>query len=137
MFERVCTEPQTAMSPVGTVVRKLEQMTSGEKVPVHLDCHVRAYVGSVGHQLGICRCDGRIEGIEDPPGMTPRESVRAALAIYENVTRLGDRWEMQRKWKGAGPRPEQWFHLGMLIEQLERKWDAIVDGRASDARACK
>lgn len=45
----------------------------------HRECLTRIIVGSVGHQLQRCSCYGGAD--EDPPGATPREAARAALAV--------------------------------------------------------
>jgi hypothetical protein len=42
----------------------------------HLECWIRATVGSLGHQQGRCACFGGTA--DDPPGHTRREAARAA-----------------------------------------------------------
>lgn len=50
----------------------------------HRECAFRSIAGSVAHIEGRCSCFGtRDEG--DPPGMSPREAARAALAAYRRV----------------------------------------------------
>lgn len=48
----------------------------------HRECVVRATVGSVAHQQGLCRCFGGTG--EDDPGLTQRQAARAA---YEFMRR--------------------------------------------------
>lgn len=45
----------------------------------HRECVIRSVVGSVGHQLKMCRCYGG--DAEDPPGMTKREAAIAAVKM--------------------------------------------------------
>jgi hypothetical protein len=49
----------------------------------HYECQMRAVVGSVGHQKGLCSCYGGTE--EDPRGMTRREAVIAACKLWHAV----------------------------------------------------
>lgn len=42
----------------------------------HLECFMRQMLGSVGHQLHVCRCYGG--PYEDPPGLSTRDAARAA-----------------------------------------------------------
>ena len=46
---------------------------------VHWECAARMVVGSVGHQMGRCSCNGGDAG--DPEGMTKRQAAQAALAL--------------------------------------------------------
>ncbi len=54
----------------------------------HKECSGRQILGSVGHQRGLCTCDGGPGTMEDPPGLTKREAARAAVWEYAR-TRLG------------------------------------------------
>lgn len=47
----------------------------------HLDCRQAQLVGSVGHQLRLCACFGGT--LEDPPGLSPRDAARAAVAVAD------------------------------------------------------
>lgn len=53
------------------------------RLPQHLECWVRAGVGSVGHLRGRCSCYGGTE--EDPDGLTLREAARAAVLVLLGV----------------------------------------------------
>jgi hypothetical protein len=62
--------------------------TNDGALPWHRECLMRGIVGSVGHQLGRCRCFGGTE--DDPPGMTPREAARASMEMYEERMRWAE-----------------------------------------------
>lgn len=83
--------PQTA-TPVGTPCFYCEEpVADGDQgliipcgmvpLPIHLDCHLRQIIGSVGHQRKRCSCYGGTE--EDPPGMTKRQAAEAAARMWE------------------------------------------------------
>lgn len=55
-----------------------EELAPGHRQPTHYECGLRAAVGSVGHQRGLCWCYGGTE--EDPPWMTRRQAAQAAAA---------------------------------------------------------
>jgi hypothetical protein len=46
----------------------------------HIECAVRAVMGSAAHQLGDCSCCGGTR--HDPPGMTQRQAARLALDTF-------------------------------------------------------
>lgn len=50
---------------------------------LHLSCAIRMAVGSVGHQLGLCRCPGRPGVLQDPPGLSRHEAARMAKELFE------------------------------------------------------
>lgn len=58
-----------------------------EAKPWHLECFIRSLVGSVGHQLGKCRCYGG--NFEDRPGRTKREAALDAYLNFINKMRIG------------------------------------------------
>ncbi len=51
-----------------------------ENQPWHEECITRFTVGSVGHILGICYCHNGT--YEDPPGLTRRQSAKAAYLFW-------------------------------------------------------
>lgn len=53
-----------------------------DRVPFHLECHLRTIVGSVGHQRGLCSCFQRENPLEDPPGLSLREAASAAAELF-------------------------------------------------------
>lgn len=50
--------------------------------PFHIECEIRAVIGSVGHQLRVCSCFGG-QGDGDPEGKTRRECARLAYAHFK------------------------------------------------------
>lgn len=46
---------------------------------IHRECAARMVLGSVGHQMGLCSCNGGPDQFDDPPGYTKREAAMAAL----------------------------------------------------------
>lgn len=48
----------------------------------HLECWLRQGIGGANHQRGLCICCGG-DMDPDPPGLTPREAARHAVAIHE------------------------------------------------------
>jgi hypothetical protein len=60
-----------------------EPFVEGETIEsghVHYECGLRAVIGSVGHQRGLCWCYGGNE--EDPPGATRRQAASAAATYF-------------------------------------------------------
>jgi len=51
----------------------------------HLECFLRQTYGSVGHQRGLCSCNGGPGTMDDPAGMTRREAARAAVDEFERT----------------------------------------------------
>lgn len=95
---RVCAELPHVPTPVGEVCfhcdEAVAQGDDGEVMPagdagrpIHRECLLRMVAGSVGHQLGTCRCYGGAE--DDPPGMTRREAARAAAELFEQKLKGG------------------------------------------------
>lgn len=52
----------------------------------HDECDVRSILGSVGHQRGLCTCNGGPGTMDDPPGLTRRE---AAMEAYKEAILRG------------------------------------------------
>jgi hypothetical protein len=50
--------------------------------PFHRECNLRQIIGSLAHQQKRCSCYGGTD--EDEPGMTLRESAKAAANFFEN-----------------------------------------------------
>lgn len=48
---------------------------------VHAECFIRMAVGSVGHQLGLCRCSGGPGWLNDPPKLSMRAAAKAAVKL--------------------------------------------------------
>lgn len=53
----------------------------------HLECFLRQTFGSVGHQRGLCLCDGGPGTLNDPPGLNKRQAARAAVEEFERTHR--------------------------------------------------
>lgn len=53
----------------------------------HLECFLRQTYGSVGHQRGLCMCNGGPGTMTDPEGMTIRQAARAAVDEFERTHR--------------------------------------------------
>jgi hypothetical protein len=51
--------------------------------PVHIECHVREIVGSVGHLSKRCSCYGGNE--DDPEGMSKREAAIEAYKLWKQL----------------------------------------------------
>lgn len=49
----------------------------------HLECNVRAVVGSAAHQLHECHCYGGTR--EDPPGMSKRDAAKLAFETWHQL----------------------------------------------------
>ena len=49
----------------------------------HFECFLRQTYGSVGHQRGLCSCNGGPGTMNDPPDMTKRQAARAAVYEFE------------------------------------------------------
>jgi len=49
----------------------------------HVECFLRSILGSVGHQLELCRCFGGNDDCE-PPEMSRREAARAACDLAQS-----------------------------------------------------
>jgi len=75
--------------PVGECAVKSNLIaTDGVKrIAFHTECHLRQIFGSVGHQRGLCSCNGGPGTMDDPPGMTKHEAAWAAT--HEGWARLG------------------------------------------------
>jgi hypothetical protein len=52
----------------------------GKMEGVHVECAIRAVMGSAAHQLGECRCNGGSR--EDPPGVSKREAAKLAYDTF-------------------------------------------------------
>jgi hypothetical protein len=68
----LCREP-ILEGDIGTI--------NGADQVSHYECTMRGVVGSVGHQMGRCKCFNGTE--EDPPGMTRREAAIAACRLWD------------------------------------------------------
>lgn len=62
-----------------------EQLQERPQPDYHMECIIRLAVGSVGHQLGICKCWSKTHGQEDPPGVTLREGARMAWELSNTL----------------------------------------------------
>ena len=64
-----------------------EEIKPGEamaatNVPMHWECGLRAIVGGVNHQKGMCSCCGGTLD-PDPPGLTRREAAKEAADYWQ------------------------------------------------------
>lgn len=50
--------------------------------PVHAECRFRSRMGSAGHILGLCSCNGGPDIMDDPPDMSAREASRYAMLVF-------------------------------------------------------
>lgn len=69
----LCGEPILPGDRVSVVTFNGEQ--------VHHECGFRSAMGGANHQRRTCPCFGGTDE-PDPPGLTPRDAARAALAAY-------------------------------------------------------
>lgn len=51
---------------------------------IHVECHIRSFVGSVAHQEMRCPCYGGIDD-EVNDGMSRREAARAAVDLFRRT----------------------------------------------------
>lgn len=94
-INEICEHQQTPVGEVCTwCLDPIEPWAAGvvmthwsaeemSRQPKHLECFIRDTIGSVGHQLGLCHCNGGT--MEDPPGMTLREGAVAAILLFAAV----------------------------------------------------
>lgn len=73
----------------GFITNALDVVGHLKRVPIHRECELRSVIGSVGHQLGKCRCYvvAPAPAMDDPEGMTKRQ---AALAAFELFVKLAE-----------------------------------------------
>lgn len=83
-----CKEP-VAEGDSGVIIPHMVSPEDPRLVAVHRECHIRMIVGSVGHQRGLCTCNGGPGTMDDPPGATKREA--AIIAEREFFMRQGGR----------------------------------------------
>lgn len=81
-----CGEP-IAIEDSGVIMPFLDS-TGPRQAAEHRECLLRQVFGSVGHQRGLCSCNGGPGTMDDPPGMTNREAARAAVEEWERNHRL-------------------------------------------------
>lgn len=62
---------------------------NGERRWSHLECVGRRTFGSLGHQLGLCKCNGGPGTLDDPPGMSKRKAAQVATAVFAVLNRKG------------------------------------------------
>jgi hypothetical protein len=74
-----CADP-IASGDAGVVVAAVRADHTAAREPLHLECHMRSSIGSVGHLQRRCSCYGGHEG--DPRGMSKREAARAAYWLF-------------------------------------------------------
>lgn len=75
-----CGEPVLPGEGASDPVFVVDSARRGAMRDRHVECAIRAVIGSVGHQRGKCSCYGGTE--EDPPGMTRRDAARVAKAEW-------------------------------------------------------
>lgn len=75
-----CDEP---IEPGGRGAAAYTSPGGADFVAYHLECWLRATLGSVGHIEGRCFCVLGAAGEEDPPGLTRRQAAVAAIAAHE------------------------------------------------------
>lgn len=74
-----CTEA-IAATDRGVTMPYLSE-TGAVVVYIHIECHVRSVVGSIGHLRGECSCYGGTA--EDPPGVSRRQAALEAAVLAE------------------------------------------------------
>lgn len=74
-----CDEPIGRLDD-GFLIPHLSRDGSTER-PIHIDCHVRGFIGGVNHLRGNCSCCGGTEP-PDPPTMTKRQAALAAVSLW-------------------------------------------------------
>lgn len=90
-FAQICQDAERIPCPVGETCmwckEAIELGVDGfalDGVPLqvmHMECHFRMIMGSVGHHLKLCSCYGGND--EDPEGMTTRQAAVAALQAWQ------------------------------------------------------
>lgn len=73
-------EEAIAESDSGTIIGVITAEGSQLRA-AHRECEIRQVIGSLGHQRGLCSCNGRAGTLDDPPGVSKR--VAALLAERE------------------------------------------------------
>jgi hypothetical protein len=63
----------------------------GDRILRHYECAARAVVGSVGHQLGLCACNGGPGTLDDPSRMGKRSAARLALLTSQALCSAAER----------------------------------------------
>jgi hypothetical protein len=85
-----CDEP-IAADDNGVVMPYMESVGNvfvTSQAALHIECHVRQFVGSVGHQLGLCTCEGGAGCYEgEPATMSVRDAARAAWDLARQRAR--------------------------------------------------
>jgi hypothetical protein len=75
-----CEEPILSGEPTLAYANRPDE-------PLHRDCFLRQIIGSVGHQLGLCNCPGRMRCMEDPEDWTKRGAARLAVLFQDPLSR--------------------------------------------------
>lgn len=75
-----------------------EELLEGENFGkrCHRECLIRAVAGSVGHQMGLCSCNGGPDILHDPPGLSKRDAARAAMFVCRELAREAARQRRER-----------------------------------------
>lgn len=79
-----CTE-KIALTDDGTydlVSTRAQGKSQLKRLPVHLECHLRAIVGGLRHVLGACCC-ALTSGDDDTTGLTDRNEARLVRMYLE------------------------------------------------------
>lgn len=76
-----CGEP-IAENDSGTIMAYIGE-EGARPAATHRECEIRSVAGSVGHQRGLCSCNGGPGTMDDPPGMTKREAAIAAEREFQ------------------------------------------------------
>lgn len=75
----------------------------------HQECGIRMFIGSAGHQLGLCSCNGGPDIMDDPPDWTRREAARLAMMLWR-AKRLGEASAVEAFRKIFGALPPRSLH---------------------------
>lgn len=98
-WEAPCDPDREMSTPIGRTCsfcdEPIEKRDSGVEMPLvgpgepstvvyHIECHLRTFVGSVGHQLRLCSCY-KPEGlaVDDPPYLSRRRAAALACSIAD------------------------------------------------------
>lgn len=91
----LCNDCSKVETPVGAVCRNCdEEIVEGDRGVIfpngyilHLNCYLRAVIGSVAHIRKECSCYKPGSTEHDPIGMTKRQAADAAVAEFYGINR--------------------------------------------------
>ena len=76
-----CLEP-ILLGESGSIMDCIGVDSEWSQIVYHAECRVRLIVGSVGHQLGKCGCNGGPDEMDDPPDVSLKEGAKQAVVLF-------------------------------------------------------